>query len=451
MHKIVLKIGGSNLKNAESLSEIITLAKAYQQPVIIVVSAFYGVTDRLDALESEHVEKQMDVLKKVYISALEKYISSPESLLKAVRSIEKQLSSLEELVTGQKAPEVIRHNKILSYGEKMSARVIHAILNKNGFPNRLAYPEDIGLVSNRRFLQGSILLKKSSSNLKKHLDEKVSYIIPGFYAQSEQGETVLLGRGGSDYSAACIAHCVDAEYLDVWKDVKGYMSADPKIISNVKKIAKLNYLEAAELSYFGAKILHPRTIQPLVTKGIKVRLFNPAKHKTPQNEATRIDALSTVSEEVIKSITYDQNISLLKLKGSGVGIKKGILAEVTTAFDKARINIRSVVTSQTAIHFILSRQDLALAQQIVRKVNKTKDFEMEIRDDIAWIAAIGQGIIQKEGIAARMLSALAKAKINVQQIVFGASEVAIYIVIERSLVKTAIHFIHQEIFNQFNN
>jgi len=451
MHKIVLKIGGSNLKNAESLSEIITLAKAYQQPVIIVVSAFYGITDRLGSLKTEHLEQQLHMLRKVHISALEKYISSPETLLKAVRSIEKQLSSLEELVTGHKAPEVIRHNKILSYGEKMSARVIQAILNENGFPCRLAYPEDIGLLSNRRFLQGSILLKKSSSNLKKHLDEKISYIIPGFYAQSEQNETVLLGRGGSDYSAACIAHCVEAEYLDVWKDVKGYMSADPKVISKVKKIAKLNYLEAAELSYFGAKILHPRTIQPLVTKGIKVRLFNPANHKMPKHEATRIDALSLVSEEVIKSITYDQNISLLKLKGSGVGIKKGILAEVTTAFDRAKINIRSVVTSQTAIHFILSRQDLAQAEQIVLEVNKTKDFEIEIKDDIAWIAAIGQGIIQKEGLAARILYSLSKAKINVRQIVLGASEVAIYIVIQRNMAKKAIHFIHQEIFNQFNN
>ncbi len=445
-HKIVLKIGGSNLKNEESLSEIISLAKAYPFPVIIVVSAFFGVTDRLEALNKEITVGVLNRLQNIHVSALKKNISSSEALTEAVQHIGKMIGSLKVLLGHKKETETTRRAQILSYGEKMSAFVIQTILNENGFPCQLAYPEDIGLVSNRRFLQGSILLKKSSSNLKKHLDEKVSYIIPGFYAQSEQGETVLLGRGGSDYSAACIAHCVDAEYLDVWKDVEGYLSADPKVISNIKKIAKLNYLEAAELSYFGAKILHPRTIQPLVTKGIKVRLFNPAKHKTPQNEATRIDALSTVSEEVIKSITYDQNISLLKLKGSGVGIKKGILAEVTTAFDKARSNIRSVVTSQTAIHFILSRQDLALAQQIVRKVNKTKDFEMEIRDDIAWIAAIGQGITQKEGIAARMLSALAKAKINVQQIVFGASEVAIYIVIERNLVQTAIHFIHQEFF-----
>ncbi len=451
MHKIVLKIGGSNLKNSKNLSAIINLVKAYPFPVIIVVSAFYGVTNQLDSLQAKNNKEQLNKLKQLHVAALEEYIPSSEKLGKAIASVEKQISLLSKVLANQSKPEILRHNQVLSFGEKLSARVIQAILNENNFPCRLALPEDIGLISNRRFLQGSILLKKSSSNLKDSLDEKQSYIIPGFYAQSEQGETVLLGRGGSDYSAACIAHCVDAEYLDVWKDVEGYLSTDPKIISRVKKIAKLNYLEAAELSYFGAKILHPRTIQPLVSKDIQVRLFNPAKHKKPENESTRINSQSVVSKEIIKSITYNPDISLLKLKGSGVGIKKGILAEVTTAFDKARINIRSVITSQTAIHFILSRQDLDNAQQIVHKINKTRDFEMETRDDIAWIAAVGQGITQKEGIAARILTALAKAGINVEQIVFGASEVAIYIVIKRRLVKEAIHFIHEEIFIQNHN
>ena len=448
MHRFVLKIGGSNLKTRESLSEIISLAKAYQQPVIIVVSAFYRVTDLLDTLRPENTEEQLNTLKQIHISVLKKYISSQDAFSESVQLIENSLATINNLLKEKTISDTIRHNKILSYGEKMSAGVIHAVLNENGFPNQLALPEEIGLLSNRRFFQGSILLKKSSVNLKKHLQDNVSYVIPGFYAVSEQGETVLLGRGGSDYSAACIAHCVDAEYLDVWKDVEGYLSADPKLIAGTKKIARLHYLEAAELSYFGAKILHPRTIQPLVSKGIQVRLFNPAKHKKPEYESTRINSQSVVSKEIIKSITYNSDISLLKLKGSGVGIKKGILAEVTTAFDQAQINIRSVVTSQTAIHFILSRSNLAQAEQIVRNVNKTKDFEIEIEDDIAWIAAIGNGIVQKEGLAAQILSALAKAKINVRQIVLGASEVAIYIVVERNIVKRAIQFIHQEIFNQ---
>jgi len=451
MHKIVLKIGGSNLKDTESFSRIISLVKAYQHPVIVVVSAFYGVTDRLASFKVKEVDELLNELKEIHISPLKKYISDPQAIKESGIAIDNCLLSLRVLMLDEKKPQAIRVNEILSYGEKMSARVIHAILNGNGFPSVLALPEEIGLISNRRFFQGSILLKKSSVNLQAHLNGKFSYVIPGFYAISEQGETILLGRGGSDYSAACIAHCVDAVSLDVWKDVDGYLSADPKIISGVKKIARLNYLEAAELSYFGARILHPRTIQPLVSKGISVRLFNPDKHQVPENEASLISSQSVVSQEIIKSITYNADISLLKLKGSGVGIQKGILAKVTTAFDEARINIRSVVTSQTAIHFILSRQDLAKAGQIVKEVNKTRDFEIEINDDIAWIAAIGQGISQKEGLAAGMFTALAKAGVNIQQIVFGASEVAIYLVIKRALVTRAIHFIHQEIFNQSIN
>ena len=137
----------------------------------------------------------------------------------------------------------------------------------------------------------------------------------------------------------------------------------------------------------------------------------------------------------------------MKLKGSGVGIKKGILAEVTGAFDEARINIRSVVTSQTAINFIFSRADAKAARKIVDKLNPNFDFDTEIDDNIAWVAAVGQGVNEKEGIAGRIFTALAKAGINVQQIVLGASEVAVYFVVRRGLASKAAQVIHQEIFN----
>lgn len=453
MHKIVIKIGGSNLKDVNGLERIISLAKAYHQPVIVVVSAFYGITDRLEAFSQQRgdVSGLLKHLRKIHISALEKFISDPQALKQSSTDIDTCLSALKKILLDQVEPQTSKTNVLLSYGEKLSARVIHFILKENGFPNRLAFPEEMGLISNRRFFQGSILLKKSSVNLQNYLKDDVSYVVPGFYALSELGETVLLGRGGSDYSAACIAHCVDATYLDVWKDVEGYLSADPKFVSNPAKIARLSYLEAAEISYFGAKILHPRTIQPLVSKGISVRLFNPVKHSSPENEATLITNQSDVSTKVIKSITYNANIALLKLRGSGVGIKKGILAEVTSALDKARINIRSVVTSQTAINFIFSRQDLKKAANIVGEISKTMDFEIEINDDIAWVAAIGQGVGQKEGIAAAMLTALAKAGINIQHIVFGASEVALYLIVKRACATRAVYLIHQEIFNHFVN
>ncbi len=451
MQNIVVKVGGSNLKESNSLSRLINLMKGYKQPVILVISAFYGVTDRLEkAINGKSdADELLQYLHQIHQSALERYVKNEKSLTLTKKELSGCLKSLALLFSHGSRQDAATANAILSYGERLSARIVQAVLDNNGVLCQLAFPEELGFVSNRRFFQGSILLKKSSANLRQTLDAGATYVIPGFYGVSEQGETVLLGRGGSDYSAACLAHCVGASYLDVWKDVEGYLSGDPKVISHVKKIAHLSYLEAAELSYFGARILHPRTIRPLVSKKIEVRLYNPEIHLKVKNPiaSTCISPETSTSPEVIKSVTSNDDIALLKLKGSGVGIKKGILAEVTGAFDKARINIRSVVTSQTAIHFIFSRADALKAKQIVDNINRNLDFDTEVDDDIAWVAAIGQGINQKEGIAARIFTALAVAGINVQQIVLGASEVAVYFVVKRKLVSKAAQAIHFEIFN----
>lgn len=450
MHKIVAKVGGSNLKNVDSLSRIIALMKTYHEPVILVVSAFYGVTDRLEkAVKGEQNPGVLIAyLYRLHVEVLHHFVSDKNRLASVERKLSECLNDLEVLLLSNDRKEAATANKILSFGERVSSRVIQALLDANGVSCRLALPEEMGLVTNRRFFQGSILLKKSAQNLKKFLSPETTYVVPGFYGVSEQGETILLGRGGSDYSAACLAHCTDASFLDVWKDVEGYLSGDPKIVSDVKKIAHLSYLEAAELSYFGAKILHPRTIRPLVSKRIQVRIFNPKK----QQESGYSKASTCISHEtstdavVIKSVTGNEDIALLKLKGSGVGIKKGILAEVTGAFDKEHINIRSVVTSQTAIHFIFSRADVRRAKQIVDNINRNLDFDTEIDDSIAWVAAVGQGINKKEGIAAQIFTALANAGINVQQIVLGASEVAVYFVVQRELAAKAAQAIHQKIF-----
>ncbi len=450
MHKIVIKVGGSNLKDIESLKRVIALMKSYGEPVILVVSAFYGVTDKLEKTVNgmQNPMKLLRELQQLHEEVLRRFVSDRDRLARAEQVLAVCLENLKALLLSENKKEAAVANKILSFGERLSARVIQTLLDTHGAACSLALPEEIGMVTNRRFFQGSILLKKTTQNLKKSLDPGSTYVVPGFYGVSEQGETVLLGRGGSDYSAACLAHCLHAAYLDVWKDVEGYLSGDPKIISGVKKIPHLSYLEAAELSYFGARILHPRTIRPLVSGKIQIRLFNPEKHLNSglREASTRISGEISTGTEIIKSVTGNEDITLLKLKGSGVGIKKGILAEVTGAFDEARINIRSVVTSQTAINFIFSRADAKAAGKIVDKLNPNFDFDTEIDDNIAWVAAVGQGVNQKEGIAGRIFTALAKAGINVQQIVLGASEVAVYFVVRRGLASKAAQVIHQEIF-----
>jgi aspartate kinase/aspartokinase/homoserine dehydrogenase 1 len=216
MHKIVVKVGGSNLKDAESMGRVISLMKGYGEPVILVVSAFYGVTNRLEqAVAGNSAEVGLPAaLFRLHRNALHQYVKEDDWLCTVEESLREITHRLEFLLASpQKEPAVV--NEILSVGERLSARVVQAVLDANGVSCRLAFPEDIGMVSNRRFFQGSILLKKTARNLEQTLDEQTTYVVPGFYGISEQGETVLLGRGGSDYSAACLAHCTGASYLDV--------------------------------------------------------------------------------------------------------------------------------------------------------------------------------------------------------------------------------------------
>ncbi len=178
---------------------------------------------------------------------------------------------------------------------------------------------------------------------------------PGFFGVSETGDITTFGRGGSDYSAAVVAAAMGAEILEVWKDVPGYMSADPKFVPEAQLIPFLSYDEAAELSYFGAKILHPRTIEPLRRMKLNIAVKNTLNPDAP---GSLITSRSPRARSFIKSVAHDTDIAILKVHGSGVGARPGVLASVSSTLTESGINIKSVVTSQTCISLLLAEKDV---------------------------------------------------------------------------------------------
>lgn len=271
------------------------------------------------------------------------------------------------------------------------------------------------------------------------------HVIPGFYGMSRDGQVTLLGRGGSDYAAAAIARCVDAVSLDVWKDVNGFMSADPRRLPDARPVPRLTYREAAELSYFGARILHPRTIEPLRDAGIPIRIFNFHGSGEPE-PLTTINGKGSVTEDVIKSVTWTDNIGILRILGAGVGIHPGILARVTDRLHRSGINIKSVITAQTAINILLDNAVLQPAADILKAEN-LHAVESVVTDCHAGVVAVvGEGIREKPGIASRMFGALAEERINVSMIAFGATPVAAYFVVNRNDRERAVTAIHRAFF-----
>jgi bifunctional aspartokinase / homoserine dehydrogenase 1 len=451
----VVKFGGSNLRDINGIKQIQKAVKNYNQPLIIVVSAFYGITNRLIEVIDQSLKDKTVVdafINDVFSQKLKvilKTVSNENLILDFKHELDLRLNKLRGFLLGiayiQDIPPFL-YDEILSYGEKLSSLVLTYILKEDNVTCEEAFPENIGLITDGEFKNATVDYKASELNLKLRLSENKTYVIPGFYGVSKSKKITLLGRGGSDYSAAAIASCLNADSLDLWKDVKGFLSADPTIIKDAVNIKSLTYAEASELAYFGSKILHPRTPEPLVNRKIPIRILNINDPDEGINPLTIINGKETFASNVIKSVSYSDDFGILKLLGSGVGIKPGILAKTTTELDNSGINIQSVITSQTAINILLSHDDLFNAKKIIESADIHGVNSLIVCDKISIIAAVGEGLTSKYGIAGRVFSSVARKGINVEIISFGASSVAMYFIVNQDDRNETMIQIHKEFF-----
>ena len=455
MPKIVVKFGGSNLRSQEEIHHIIKVVTNYNQPIIVVVSAFYGVTNYLaGALErARHDEGVADqtvqYLSDLKLELIDQLIKDQALRQDTDRLLQGQMEELKNYLhgialTGDASKALEDH--VLSYGERLSAIFLNGIFLSQGLVSRVSFPEEIGLITDGEFGNATADFVLSTGKVREALCEDCIHVIPGFYGVSKDKKTTLFGRGGSDYSAAAIARCVGASSLDIWKDVNGFLSSDPKLVEQPVLIQKLSYNEAAELAYFGAKILHPRTVEPLIDPRIAVRIFNIYGTLDVNSPLSVISREKSVQAGVIKSVTYSDDFGLLKLKGPGVGLKPGILAKVTTALHLGGINISSVLTSQISINILLAKKDLQNAYAIVSAIELSAVGKLQIDDDIAIVAAVGHGITDNYGIAARIFTALASQSINVLMSCSGASPIVSYYLVRTCDRSSSVKAIHREFF-----
>ncbi len=458
MKKIVVKFGGSVLKNPEGLQKIEKIINSYNNYLIIVVSALFSVTDKLSEilaggnLSGANISRLIKSLRRIHHDFLDHNINNLSTIKLIKIDLEMMLVVLNDHLTGLMLigdiPES-SHAFVISFGERLSSMVITSILNSKGIGICKSTPEEIGLYTSGRSLDARIDLERSRTEVKKKLSAEKHYLIPGFYGINNNNKVSVFGRGGSDYSAAVIAECIDAEYCDLWKDVNGFMTADPVLIKNASTIPLLSYGEAAELSYFGAGITHPDTFAPVRLKNIPLRIFSIEQHIEREllpPASTLINSKRERNKNVIKSITYSNNFALLRIKGSGVGIHPGIISNISRKLSEKGINIRSIITSQTTINFLLSSKNIEEASSIVRELNLPDAEEISIDENIALIAAVGYGFRETYGVAAKILTTLSEEKINVTLMTAGASDDAIYLTIRKNECEKAVRSLHHEFF-----
>lgn len=452
----VVKFGGSNLRKKSDILRLLKIIKAYGKPVVIVISANWGITDylmdQITRIRNQETDSKLvrSHLENLYSNIINRTYKDEQAGEKAWLQIRDTIIELERYLLGvsciKEIPDFLE-DLILSYGERFSAILLSNLLTYHNIKNKLVYPGNLPLITDGEFGNASVDFKRSSKEVSKTLSSDINYIIPGFFGISPEGKTTLLGRGGSDYSAAAIARCINAKSLDIWKDVNGFLSGDPKIVDQPVLLEKITYAEAAELAYFGAKILHPRTVEPVQNNHIPVRIFNIKNGIEKFAPLSIVNSEEVVREGVVKSVTYSDDFSMLTLKGSGVGIKPGILAQVATMLNDNKINISSVITSQIAINLLLSKDDLEKSLILVRSLGIQAVSDIDANRNISLIAVIGKGMPENHGIAARIFNAVAGKGINVKISSTGASQVVSYFIVDKKDRTEAVREIHKEFFN----
>jgi len=452
----VIKFGGSSLKDAKGFRDVAAIIENEKEKKIVILSGVCGVTDVIQThvmykkLDEIAIQGLIHQLKRLHFKISSEAISDTDILKEVHNTLQNKIEKLEQLLRGvYYIEELTERTKdlILSYGERLSVPILAGILNNRGIKADDFEADNIGILTNGDFGNAVAELNSISENLKNNvlplLDKNIVPIITGFFGCNTKRDTTLFGRNGSDYSASVVAYAVDADVVEIWKDVDGFLSADPTIIKDARLIKHLSYREAAELSYFGAKILHPRTVDPLMQKNIPIHIKNVYN---PDNNGTKISKNRYVREELVKSVSYSNDIAVIKIHGSGVGKKPGVLSEIVTYISSQKINIKSVITSQTCINLLIDKKDLNQCYNLLN-AGKIKTVEkIEKIKDVALICVVGEGLLSRHGIAARVFSVVADNGINVEMISAGASEVAYYFIVKERFLNPAITAIHKEFF-----
>ena len=457
----VLKFGGTSVANSKSISHVIDiLQKNDVANNVIVVSALGGITDLLlDMLakavagEANH-KTTIDEIEKRHLEPI-KYFIPIDRQSGIISHLKKELNSLEALLEAVSILEEITpkiQDRILSYGELLSLYLIHEIL--------VAQKTDVVLKDARE------LIMTHKVNNKRVVDYKTTatltlpffseckqkyVLVPGFIASNKHGETTTLGRGGSDHSAAILSHILEADQLEIWTDVSGMYTANPKLVSQAIPIAKLSYHEAMELSHFGAKVIYPPTLQPLIEKEIPIVIKNTFDAEAAGTLVN--NKIKTKTLAVVKGISHIDDVALITLEGSGMIGIPGFSKRLFEALYERQINV-IMITQASSEHSICLGVKAEDAENAKEAIDLQFEFEISLHKvapskveyDMVNIAVVGDKMKDHQGISGKLFSSLGANNINIRAIAQGASERNISIIIDKINVQKALNTIHESFF-----
>src|SRR5665647_839160 len=458
----VLKFGGSSVANAKNINSVVAIiqqAKKADDKSIVILSALGGITDAL--LEAVTLASKGNISYKEKLHLIEhRHLNTVKELIpldqqsSVLSMVKKRSNEIEDTCNGVfllRELSLRTKDSIISNGELLSSQIFAAKLKSLGLNNTWKDAREL-IITDSQFGTANVDFISTNKNIQSFffsLDTSIA-IIPGFIASDKKGTTTTLGRGGSDYTAAIIAAALDASVVEIWTDVSGMMTADPRLVSNAKIIQQISYQEAMELSHFGAKVIYPPTIQPVMNKRIPVWIKNTF---APQDAGTLIHNEIKKNGNTIRGISSINNLALISLEGSGMVGIPGFSKRLFEALSNEKINV-ILITQSSSEHSICVGIEEANADMAKEVIDEAFAYEIEtkkveplvVEKGLAIIALVGDNMKNHPGISGKMFGVLGRNGVNVRAIAQGSSERNISAVIALTDVQKAINVLHEEFF-----
>ena len=451
----VLKFGGTSVGSAENIRKVKDICRNQDEDIIVVVSALGGITDkilsaaRMAAIGTGYFQAEITDIKNRHREVIAALFDNGKKALVEER-VTNLLDELERIVNGvsmigELTPKTL--DKIGGFGERLSSLIISEFI-----PGAQWFDSGSFIRTDSYFGKARVNFDVTNSLIKKTFSNFSGLaVVPGFIASNDAGEMTTLGRGGSDYTGAILAAALDVDSLEIWTDVSGFMTADPRVISKAYTISTLSYSEAMELSHFGAKVIYPPTILPVYQKGIPVRIKNTMD---PEAEGTLITQSNLNGKDLpIKGISSISDITLITVQGLGMVGVTGISMRLFGALAKEDINVIliSQASSENSISFAINtgsaeKAEKAIRNEFEREIETHQISKITIESSLSIVAIVGENMKHTTGIAGKLFHTIGKNGINIIAIAQGASELNISWVVKDSDLRKTLNVVHESFF-----
>jgi aspartate kinase len=456
---IVMKFGGTSVEDAAAIRRVINIvsSSAARRP-LVVLSACAGVTNDLIRCAGAVAEGRKDEALAIRAKLRDRHIAIAADLVAGTRR-EEAASRLEGLfvelknyidgvsLLGELTPRTL--DAFTGFGERLSTLIVATAMAEEGVDGALIDAREV-MMTDDSFGAATPLMAKTAERaraiIRPLLDHGRVVVTQGFIGATATGAGTTIGRGGSDYSAAIFGAVLQAEEIQIWTDVDGMMSADPRIVPGARLLTALSFGEASELAYFGAKVLHPKTILPAVEKNIPVRILNSRKPEVAGTMIVNSGRPAGQSSEQVKSIACKTGIVVIQINSYRMLMAHGFLAKLFSVFAEHQKSVDVVATSEVSVSLTVDSEE-GLGP-ILRELETIA--EINIRRGKAIICVVGEAMRNTPGVAARIFSALAKAEVNIDMISEGASEINLTVVVDERNVASAVRSLHDEFYPSHN-